>query len=131
MDRKKRILLIDDDVPFSISTQITLEDTGEYELRVENDSTKAIDAAREFRPDLILLDIVMPGFDGGDIRLMLRDDPDLRDIPVLIVTAMVSRDDTDEHVVESREQVMFSKPINLDKLLAEIERILASKPQAS
>jgi CheY-like chemotaxis protein len=121
----KKILLIDDDVPFSISTKIALEDTGDYEVHIQNDSAAAIETARTVQPDLILLDVVMPGFDGGDIRTMLRDEPELAKIPVLIITAMLSSEDTGQSAfVESREQIMFSKPINLNKLMTEIEKYL-------
>jgi CheY-like chemotaxis protein len=120
--------MIDDDIPFSITTQILLTEAAGYDVRIENDSSAAIETAREFRPDLILLDIVMPGFDGGDIRLMLRDDPELADIPVLIISALLTKDDTGSATfVECRDQIIFSKPISSEKLIDEIEKNLVPK----
>ncbi len=123
---KKRILIIDDDVSLTLSMKINLEDIGDYEVRVENNSLKAVSAAREFRPDLILLDIVMPDLDGGDVSAQLKSDPALARVPILMVTALVSNEETgSDAVVSSGEQVMVAKPIRFDKLVEVIESQLA------
>ncbi|MCB1233962.1 MAG: response regulator [Verrucomicrobiae bacterium] len=123
---QKRILIIDDDIPLTQSMRINLEDTGEFEVRIVNESGAALDAAREFEPDIILLDIVMPGLDGGDIAAALKGEPALRDIPVIMVTALVSNEEAGEGaVVSSADQVMIAKPIRFEKLLQAIEERLA------
>ena len=58
--RTPRILMIDDDVPLTQTVRINLEDTGRYEVMVENNPRNALATAREFQPDLVLLDVVMP-----------------------------------------------------------------------
>jgi CheY-like chemotaxis protein len=119
---KKRILIIDDDVPLTQSMRINFEETGDYEVEIVNDSIQAMKRAREFRPDVILLDVVMPGYDGGDISAQLKDDAMLRDVPVLIITALVSNDETPEgSPVESGGQTMIAKPIKFEKLVQVIE----------
>lgn len=123
---KKRILIIDDDIPLTLSMKINLEDIGDYEVRVENSSLKAVSAAREFRPDLILLDIVMPDLDGGDVSARMKSDPMLADVPILMVTALVSNSETgSDDVVASGDQLMVAKPIKFDKLVHAIESRLA------
>lgn len=125
---KKRILIIDDDVPLTLSMKINLEDIGDYEVRVENSSLKAVAAAREFRPDLILLDIVMPDLDGGDVSAQMKSDPMLADVPILMVTALVSNSEIgSDDVVSSGDQLMVAKPIKFDKLVHAIESRLAGE----
>ncbi|MBI5686438.1 MAG: response regulator [Verrucomicrobia bacterium] len=87
---KKRILLVDDDVSFSRMMKLNLERSGAYEIRIENTGSHAVASAREFKPNLILLDVIMPEVDGGDVAAMLKDDPFLRDTPVVFLTALVS-----------------------------------------
>lgn len=124
---KKRILIVDDDIPLTQSMKINLDDSGNYEVRVENISLNAHAAAREFRPDLIMLDIVMPGLDGGDVSALLKSDPLLKDVPVLMVTALVSNDETEgDAMVCSGDQAMVAKPIRFDKLTEAIESCLAA-----
>ena len=124
---KKRILIVDDDIPLTQSMKINLEDSGNYEVRVENVSLNAHAAAREFHPDLIMLDIVMPGLDGGDVSALLKSDPLLKDIPVLMVTALVSNDETGGNTtIAGGDQMMVAKPIRFDKLTEAIENCLAA-----
>lgn len=72
---KKRIMLIDDHPKFTQSMKIYLESTGAYEVREVNSGIRALAAVRHFKPDLILLDIIMPGMDGGDIAARDRHRP--------------------------------------------------------
>ena len=114
---------------FLIITQgmrINLEDTGRFEIRIENDSVRAIATAREFQPDLIILDVVMPGLDGGDISALLKKDPYLSEVPVIMVTALVSNTETDDtSLLKSADQIMMGKPVRFEKLLEVIETSLA------
>lgn len=87
---KKRILVVDDDLGFSRMMKLNLERLGAYEIRVENSGSCAVATAREFRPNLILLDVIMPEVDGGDVAAQLKEDPFLKDIPVVFITALVS-----------------------------------------
>src|SRR5438132_8569108 len=94
MDEKKRILIVDDEAGFTRLLKLTLERTGEYTVQEENDGTKAHETARRFRPDLILLDIVMPKIDGGDVASQLRADPMMKRTPIVFLTAIVSKQET-------------------------------------
>ena len=116
---KKRVLIIDDDIPLTQTMRINLEDTDNYEVEIVNDSLKAIATAREFRPDIILLDVVMPGYDGGDISGLLEKEALLKDVPVLIVTALVSSEEAgDNAIVEKGGQSMVPKPVRFESLAA-------------
>lgn len=87
---KKRILVVDDDRAFSQMLKLNLEHAGPYDIRVENSGARAMVTAREFRPHLILLDVIMPEVDGGDVAAQLKEDAELKDIPIVFLTALVS-----------------------------------------
>jgi CheY-like chemotaxis protein len=122
----KKILLIDDEAGFTALLKMNLERAGGYEVRIENDSTKALAAAREFLPDAILLDVVMPGLDGGDIVAQLEVDSVLRHVPVVMLTALVDSTELSEGAVaQSGSQMVLPKPVNLELLLRVLGEIAA------
>lgn len=87
---KKRILLVDDDISFTRMLKLNLERSGVYDIHIENAGSRAVTTAKEFKPNLILLDVIMPEVDGGDVAALLKDDPALKDIPIVFLTALVS-----------------------------------------
>jgi DNA-binding response OmpR family regulator len=121
----KKILLVDDEPSLTGSLAINLEATGKFEVRAENDPQKAVAAAREFRPDIILLDFIMPGMDGGDVKAAIKSDFILKNTPIIMITALVSHADTaDDAVIESSGDIMLAKPVRLGKLVECIEQKL-------
>lgn len=84
---KKRILIIDDEVEFCYFTKKFLEHEKELEVIIENKAESSIDVAVEKKPDLILLDIIMPGLDGFAVLARLKNNPQTRTIPVIMLTA--------------------------------------------
>ncbi|MFK5920838.1 MAG: response regulator [Verrucomicrobiota bacterium] len=122
----RRILVVDDETGFTKLLKMNLEKTEQYEVRVENDSTKALNAAHEFLPDVVLLDIVMPGMDGGDVAAQMQDDPLLQSIPVVMMTALVSQEETSQDAVaQAGAMNILPKPVNLEVLLRCLEEVLA------
>ncbi len=122
---KKRILAIDDEPSITRLLKLNLEQTGLYEVREENFSTQALDAAREFKPDLVISDVMMPEVGGGEIAALLREDPALRRVPVIFLTAAVRKEELGgpEAVIAGR--LYIAKPLDVKSLLAAIERTLA------
>ena len=88
---KSRILIVDDEPNLSGLVRLFLEKTQRFEVRVENRSALALSAAREFRPDMILLDVNMPGKDGGDVAREIQADPVLGSVPIIFCTSLISR----------------------------------------
>jgi two-component system, OmpR family, response regulator len=121
---KKRILVIDDEPSITRLLKLNLEQTDHYEVREENDSTRALDAAREFKPDLVISDVMMPEVGGGEVAAQLREDPGLRRVPVIFLTAAVRKEELGgpEAVIAGR--LYIAKPLDVKSLLAAIERIL-------
>jgi DNA-binding response OmpR family regulator len=122
MENKKTIMLIDDEVGFTTLLKMNLEKTERFEVKIENKATNAIESIRACRPDLVLLDIVMPGKDGGDILAEMRDDFALGRIPVIMLTALVAREEMSaDAVAQSDAMTVLPKPVELKKLLKVID----------
>jgi len=120
---KKRILLVDDEPALTRMVKLNLERTGDYEVRTENQGTKAIAAAREFRPDLIFLDVMMPDMGGDEISAQLKEDPELSKIKFVFMTAIVTKDETDAMGREIGGNEFLAKPVKTQELIEVIERL--------
>ena len=118
---KKRILAVDDEPAFTRMIKLNLERTGRYEVRTENLGRNAIEAAREFRPDLILLDVMMPGVLGSEIAAQLQADPALRAIKFVFLTAVVTKGEALRSSGQFGGQTFVAKPISADDLCRVIE----------
>jgi two-component system, OmpR family, alkaline phosphatase synthesis response regulator PhoP len=125
----KRILIVDDEPAITRSLKLTLEAAPGYEVRTENDSTRAIDAAREFHPQLILLDVLMPDLDGCDVSARLHADPELADTPIVFLTALAHNEDTGGRAVIAGSTVYLAKPVDTGELIKCIEHALSQKLQ--
>ncbi len=121
---KKRILLVDDEVGFTNLVKLNLEKSGRYEVRIENDPTNALVAAREFKPDLVLLDIVMPGKDGGEVLSEMEQEPVLNDVPVVFLTATISLKGVESRDGLIRGMSFIAKPVDPKTLMRRIEEEL-------
>ena len=121
MDRKK-ILLIDDEEDFTDLLKLGLERTGRYEVRAENDPRSGIEAAREFSPNLILLDIIMPDMDGTEVARMIKEDEELKNIPVVFLTATLTREETDLEGGMIGGRPFIAKPVGITDLIRAIEK---------
>ncbi len=114
---KKKILIVDDESSFTRMVKLNLEKTGAFEVREENKASYALSAAREFKPDLILLDVIMPSMDGGDVAAHIKNDRHLRDTPVIFLTATVSPRDPLSGRVNRAGELFLAKPIGVDALI--------------
>ena len=122
-DSARRILIVDNDRNSTHLVKVLLEKTGRYLVFEENDSTRAHQTARNFRPDLIFIDVVMPDRDGGEIAAQIRADPELQSTPIIFLTALVTRAEanTGLHI---DGHPFLAKPINIQELIEAIERVL-------
>ena len=118
---KKRILVVDDEPAFTHMIKLNLEETGDYEVLTENQGNKALKTAREFRPDMIFLDIIMPDMDGPQLLGMLREDAQLKDIPVVFLTALVTKDEISEEGSVIAGNSFLAKPVTTERLITAIK----------
>jgi CheY-like chemotaxis protein len=124
--KTKRILVIDDEPSITRAMKVNLERTGAYAVRAENHSDRALATARQFQPDLIFLDVMMPEMDGGAVAEQFRADPDLKKVPLVFLTAIVTRQETGENGANIGGQAFIAKPLNLEALTKCIEERTAA-----
>ena len=122
---KKRILLIDDEASNTRPMKVNLERTGRYDVLTENDALHALKTARKFKPDLIFLDVMMPDMDGGQVATQFEADPELENVPIIFLTAIVTTKETGEKGFVKAGRKFIAKPLNLEALVACIEENIA------
>jgi CheY-like chemotaxis protein len=118
-----RILIIDDEPDFTALLKANLEEVGNFEVMEINDSSQALKAAREFMPELCVVDVVMPGLDGGDVVAQFRADPELKDMAVVMLTALVEENpDTPDGETQTGGLPFVSKTSEFGTILSCIEK---------
>ncbi len=115
---KKRILVVDDRASDTRLVKLHLERTGDYVVREENDAKAALSAAEEFQPHLILLDVMMPGTDGGDLAVCFRASPKLKDVPIVFLTASVTKEEVEASGGRLGGWPFLAKPVVLSEMVA-------------
>ena len=123
LEEKRRILIVDDDRDSTHLIKILLEKISHYLVLEENDAAKAHESARDFRPDLILLDIMMPQIDGGDIAAQIDADPGLQRTPIIFLTALVTKTEA-KAGLHIQGHPVLAKPIDIPELINRIEENL-------
>ncbi len=129
MTRRSRILLIDDDRDFVEATTAVLESA--YEVDVAFDGATGLSRARQSRPDLVILDVIMPGEDGFLVCEQIKADPALAGVPVIMLTSLpdgVRTLDTSGAVpcIEG----YLEKPVRPAELLRRVGKVLGTRPSA-
>jgi len=122
MDLKK-ILIVDDSDVILMMERMILQKTGMYELVSAKSGPEAIEKAETEKPDLILLDVVMPGMTGFEVCQELRAIDSTKDIPVIIVTTRGEAENVENGYASGCNDYV-TKPINGGELLAKLESIL-------
>ena len=128
---KTRILAVDDDPNLSDLVRLFLEKTKRFEVRTENRPGNVLAAAREFRPELILLDVDMPGQDGGEVARDVSADPVLRGTPILFFTSLISPLEAGERISMRGGMRFLAKPLNPKVLINIIDQVMAEKAVAT
>lgn len=129
----RRVLIVDDEPDFTMMVELALTQHGGYETRQELDARNVVATAREFEPDLVLLDVMMPDMDGGEVAARLAADPRTRQIPVVFVTALAGGEDMPAGGYQSGGRRFLPKPVDFDQLMScineTIERARESKAE--
>lgn len=119
---KKRILLIDDEDDFCKLVKMNLELIGNFEVTTATNGKKGIKLAKKLKPDLILLDILMPGIDGFAVLQRLKEDENTIEIPVVMLTAK-GDEVSKTKASELYDEEYITKPIEAPDLKARIEEV--------
>jgi len=126
MKETRRILIVDNDPNTTHLVKVLLERTSDYLVLEENDATKAHQSALNFRPDLILLDIVMPETDGGELAARIQADPELHNTPIIFLTALVTRAEAASGL-NIQGHPFLAKPVSIPELINAIEQHLPAR----
>jgi len=121
-DIRQKILIVDDELDTLIPLKRTLE-IGDYQVIEASNGMEAIEKTRSEQPDLILLDLMMPGMDGIEVCKVLKEDPSTGDIPIIMLTA---KGDIEDKIggIETGADDYVTKPFDLGELKARIKMIL-------
>ena len=123
MSTRQTVLLVGDDPDLLRFADVTLR-LGGYRVVTATDGLGALAAARKVRPAMMLLDLRLPGLDGWQVLEVMGQDPDLRDLPVIVVTATA---DVGSRPMTGAAGVTeyLVKPLSADALLAAVERVIS------
>ncbi len=127
----QRILIVDDDQDLAYITQAALAQKG-YEALVSHEIGQAMEEMKKKKPDLIIMDIMLPGISGAEAVRSLKKDPRFKDIPVIFLTGLISgaQDDKERTGIHVDGVVYQSlgKPYEIDELLKLVRKNLVKAP---
>jgi len=121
----KKVFIVDDEVSFTRMLKANLERTGLYSVTTENDPMVALEAAKSFQPDVMFLDVMMPGMEGGELAALMREDKMLSDVPIVFMTAIVTKEETGDTVGEIGGNMFLAKPVKLQDVLDAIQKVIS------
>ncbi len=121
---KQKILVVDNEDGITRMIKLNLERTGEYEVMTQDKGSLAIETAREFMPDLIFMDVMMPDMGGDEVATLLQEDDNLKHIKIVFLTAIVTRDETANGRNEIGGYLFLAKPVTTEDLIRTIDIVL-------
>lgn len=121
MNELKKIIYVEDQKDIQIIARVALEDIGGFELMICSSGEEALANAEGFKPDLFLLDVMMPGMDGPETLAALRKNPELENIPIMFMTAKVQTGEV-ARLLELGAVDVISKPFDPMTLADEIRK---------
>ena len=119
---KSKILVVDDEASIAKIVKKQLEVAG-YEVTVAADGQAGLDTAKSWRPDLIVLDNMLPKMTGPEVAAALKKDEVMRGTPILMLSAKAQRQD-EEAALQSGADAYVVKPFQLDEFLAQVRALL-------
>ena len=121
-EKKHRVLVVDDDLALAKAVAKELKKAG-YRVETAADGFEAGSKVRTFKPDLLVLDLGLPGIDGFEVMKSLRSDPSSRNIKVIVITGRVKGDVRTMARQAGAEAVIF-KPVNMTRLMKHVARLV-------
>ena len=107
----KKILVVDDEKNITSLLAAYLESTGQYEVRTENSGVRGYEVAKQFLPDLILLDIMMNDMGGDRLANTIKNDPALRKTPIVFLTGIVTKEEVQANEGVIGGYAYLAKPV--------------------
>ena len=125
-ENKKKVVCIEDEPEIIDLIRLILGRKG-FDLTGATGGQEGLDAIREVKPDLVLLDLMMPDMDGWEVYQQMKADPELKDIPVIVVTAKAQSIDKILGLHIAKVDDYVTKPFGPQELLQSVERVLEMK----
>jgi CheY-like chemotaxis protein len=121
----KKVLIVDDekDTLLMLGKRLT---AGGYSVITATNGKDAIALAKSQHPDIIILDILMPEMDGGEVVAELKEHPSTRSIPVILLTAILSKAEEEKYGSVVGGNITLAKPLDAEKLLDQMKKLLGS-----
>jgi excisionase family DNA binding protein len=123
---KRKVLIVDDDFEIVELIADVLVRDGRFEVKTASSGYDAGIATQQFRPELILLDYMLPDVNGNVVCQTIRKNPEFENIKIIIVSGVVKRDEID-HLLRSGAEDFIKKPFNIDELVDKITEVLQMK----
>ena len=120
-----KILVVDDEEDMLLMLEKRLTAEG-YSVITTTNGTNAIALAKSQHPDIIILDVLMPGMDGGEVAAKLKEHPLTRNIPVIFLTALLTKTEEYQENRTIGSNITFAKPLDTEELLTQIKGLLCN-----
>ncbi len=127
---KKRVVCVEDEPEIIDLIRLILGRKG-FDLTGATGGLEGLEAIRRVKPDLVLLDLMMPDMDGWEVYQQMKADPELKNIPVIVVTAKAQSIDKILGLHIAKVDDYVTKPFGPQELLQSVERVLSAKAQAA
>ena len=124
---KRKVLLVDDDPDLVEMMSKVLEDDGRFEVRVAGNGFDAGMMVKEYRPDLIVLDVMLPDINGKEVCQRVRSDPNLEDVRILCISGMIEDDKIHELRLAGADDFLH-KPFDIEELIDRMCGLLEMEP---
>jgi len=118
----KKALVVDDDIKVVLIVEKVLKDLG-FEVESAGDGKIAFDMIKKNKPDLLISDMLIPGIHGIELSQMIKDDPELKNIAVILMTAVYKKADYMSSSMDSKADAFVDKPIDVKTLISVVSKL--------
>ena len=122
-----KVMLVDDEADLCFFLKKNLETAGEFEVMTCSESSKALMEIKQFKPDIVVIDVLMPGLSGPEIVEQMKADMRTKNTPTIFLTAIATSEDieTNQNIIGGH--FMVAKPVEIDHLLKIIHNAIGAK----
>ena len=124
----KNVLVIDDEQEVCALVKSILEREGEFKVSIATRGSDGLYQAKRYKPDLVILDLMMPDLDGTEVAQNLLQDSTTKHIPIIFLTALAQKEEVESGMI--RERNLIAKPVSPQELIHRVKQVLSGEPQS-
>ena len=128
-DSQRKVLIVDDEREFLVLLGKMVMNKG-YKVLAADNGNDALDIAKREKPDIIILDIMMPKMGGREVGQKLKEREETRNIPVIFLTGLITAQESENSDHKVAGNIIFAKPCRMEELLSAIDKLVEGKPSA-